>query len=855
MGRFCIALIVGLYTATAFGATPAQGVPSSPARPSELHTAQDLYTMLASVGIAQARVYQVRDAAIDRKSLHITLDDGTIAFTEDIGGHITGAFFEGDGDLLLLPPDRVERGSLALFTGAAVLEEKFSSAYLRFNDETFAELQKALRPAENAPEFVTLWGETAKNLSQMDPLRLFMTFSRSLPVSDGDPQLLQSGHDQTIEDRFLHGRIQGRHLGTFDIYYDSTAAEQVWAGQLKAAEGEQFYDVWASFSIGNKQPHTEGLNGAAADGGALDALYISSYKIRARVAPPTLLSADAMLQLEVRRGGQRTALFELSRFLQVKRVEIDGHPAEIIHNESPEGTQRARRRDDLVGVVFPAPLRAGQKFSLHFVYEGEVLSEAARGLLYVGERGTWYPNRGLVMSLFDLEFRYPSDWTLVATGEPAPPSEQAAPISGEKTTRWVSKRPMPVAGFNLGKYSQAVAKAGDITVETYATVNVERAFPRPPSVAALPPPAAPRGPFRLPLRQSELSSPTPEPSPADHAQAVTETSARAVEFFSHRFGPFPYDSLKLTQMPGRVSQGWPGLIFLSSISFLNDEERARLFSPVERTMVATVVAHETAHQWWGDLVGWSSYRDQWIGESLANYSALMMLESSAPAQFHQVMEKYRDDLLEKQHDARLMDAGPVTLGSRLSCSVFPRGYLAISYGRGTWLMHMLHNMFLDAEAKTAPRTGAVAKSKEQDAFVRSLRKLRDRFQEKPLTTREFLQVFEEDLPRSLWFEGKKSLGWFYDGWVNGTAVPKLELHDVRYSDAKGPTMVSGIVVQADAPPDLVTSVPVYAVIAKKSILLGRVFAEGPATQFQLSAPQGTRKVVLDPNQTVLSRPH
>ena len=67
----------------------------------------------------------------------------------------------------------------------------------------------------------------------------------------------------------------------------------------------------------------------------------------------------------------------------------------------------------------------------------------------------------------------------------------------------------------------------------------------------------------------------PPPSPARNAQAVANLSARAVEFFAHRFGPYPYASLALTQMPGDVSQGWPSLIFLSSFSFLTPQEKSR----------------------------------------------------------------------------------------------------------------------------------------------------------------------------------------------------------------------------------------------------------------------------------------
>ena len=67
-------------------------------------------------------------------------------------------------------------------------------------------------------------------------------------------------------------------------------------------------------------------------------------------------------------------------------------------------------------------------------------------------------------------------------------------------------------------------------------------------------------------------------------------------------------------------------------------------------------------------------------------------------------------------------------------------------------------------------------------------------------------------------------------------------------------MVTGTIVQEDAPKELVTVVPVYAVLAGKNVLLGQVFADGPETSFRLSAPAGTRKVVLDPYETVLTRP-
>ena len=854
----CLALgIGGIALARAQNAPiePGPG-PAKPTPPSS--SAENLYLQLRSVSLDKSRVYRIRETSFDRAAFHITLDDGTIAFTEDVAGRITGAFFEGDGEVLLVPPNQAERASMAMFTGAAILEERFVTAYFRFNDETFAELQPSLRPADDSAEFVSQWNETARNLAQSDALRLLLSFSQFLPVA-GQP----SGADNkaiATDDRMLHARLQGRRLGTFDLYYDAAAAEQIWAGQLRTIEGTGYFDVWTAFALNRPAQHPEIVTTVTGEVGMPDVISCSSYQIKIAVKPPTRLDVQASLEMEVRQGGQRALLFELSRFLQIKQVEADGHPLEFIQNQALEGTQLARRGNDVVALVFPQPLRAGQRIELHFVYGGEVLSEAGGGLLYVGARGIWYPNRGLAMSKFDLEFRYPESWTLVATGKRVDsfPADSASasgssvtPPPGEQVSRWISDRPIPVAGFNLGKYARVVAQSGNVTVETYAASAMEHSFPK--SEVEIEPPRLPtRGLHTVPV---QVLAPPP-PSPSRNAQAVADTSARALQFFAGLFGSYPYSSLAVTQMPGVVSQGWPGLIFLSSYAFLTPAEKSQQhMSPVLKTLSEQVIVHETAHQWWGDAVLWSGYRDQWMMEALAKYSSLMLLQSQDPLQFRAVMGKYREDLLEKNKEGLpLMNAGPVTFGARLSSSHFPAGYEAISYGRGTWLFHMLRCMMRDAETTPGSRPKGAAETQTPDEpFTRALRTVRERYEGKSITTRELLRVFEEQLPPSLSYEGKRSLDWFYHSWINGTAIPKLELQGVKYTEKAGATAISGTILQKSIPNELVSSVPVYAVIASKSVLIGRIFADGPETQFHLSAPLGTRKIILDPNQTLLTR--
>jgi len=97
--------------------------------------------------------------------------------------------------------------------------------------------------------------------------------------------------------------------------------------------------------------------------------------------------------------------------------------------------------------------------------------------------------------------------------------------------------------------------------------------------------------------------------------------------------------------------------------------------------------------------------------------------------------------------------------------------------------------------------------------------------------------------------------WFLDGWINGTALPRLELKAVKFTPKESGTLVTGTILQNEVPEDLVTSVPVYAVIAgRQPVLLGRVFADGAESSFHLSAPAGVSKIVLDPNETVLTAP-
>ena len=161
---------------------------------------------------------------------------------------------------------------------------------------------------------------------------------------------------------------------------------------------------------------------------------------------------------------------------------------------------------------------------------------------------------------------------------------------------------------------------------------------------------------------------------------------------------------------------------------------------------------------------------------------------------------------------------------------------------------MLRHMLDDEPPGAQARPGGA----EESRFFRALLKLREDYAGKPVTTREVLQVFAEELPPRGRYEGKKELQWFLEGWVNGTAVPHLQLENVKFTDSGHSLLATGAILQKNAPNDLVTSVPLFAQLAgNRRVLVARVFADGPDATFRISVPAGTRKLLLDPDYSVL----
>ena len=741
MVRFFVPFtLIALYCAPLPAADSAAGVAS------ELHR----------ITLDPRECYRVIDLNLSKGDARLYFTSGYLIFANPIKGRRLGAFFTsdvegGDGELLVLPPVRSERLSLTNFTGSPNLDEHFRSAALLFSDDTAAGLLAKIHenPIDKpAPEMGALLldktGTVLANLAGSFEVRLV----EDLLSNDRRPGL-------------FYMAVGGAKLGNFDLVRDAATPEQMLVvGQLAYRHDQPFFDVWTSFA--EKASHKAGPPPP-------NDVTVDNYRIDVRIDPDLTLKATTRLTLKSSRPLSRVIPFFISRQMRVSEVTVDGRPAEVFQKESLRSNLISSTGNEEFLVVAAKPLEAGTPHEFVFQHDGAVIAKAAEGVYFVGARGAWYPRRTLDFAHYDLTFRYPKALRLVASGD----SVEESTEGDLKITRRRSAAPLRFVGFNLGEYESARVDRGPYRIEVFANRKLEPALRQRPM-----PPLVPVQPSYGTRRRPDLSEqPPPQftPNPAARLTEMAGDVANAFEFMANEFGPPPTKTLTVSPIPGNFGQGFTGLVYLSTLSYLDPAQRpAAVHNKFEQTFFSDVLeAHEVAHQWWGNLVVAAGYQDNWLLESLANYSALLYLEKKKGARaIYPILEAYRNHLLAKAPNGKSLEsAGPLTWGYRLESSQAPSAFHVITYEKGTWVLHMLRKRIGDAP------------------FQKMLREMCERFQFQPLGTEEFRQVASRYLPaRSV----DPDLTGFFDTWVYGTGIPALKL---SYS-MRG-LRLSGTVSQSD----------------------------------------------------------
>ena len=802
------ALPVFLLLASLLHAAPSQ----APRPPDSL----ELLKQLNSATIDRTQVYAIRNARITRDRMSLYFNRGFIAFMTKIDGEVTGAVFSGEGEILMIPPTQAEKRNLAQFTQAPILEESFGSVYMRFTDRTAEELLAASQKPdpddpEQPDEFVERWASTAQNLNFVTSVRILMDLlgDRSRP--------------------YFYARVQGQSLGVFEVVDDERLAEAFSIASLRKVDSEVYPDLWCSFPTQTSQARTVDLLR-----GSMRAL---SYTMDIRIQPDHSLEGRAEIQLESRSASDRIISFGLSRWLTVSGVEDDRGRSLLVIQDPALGEAPAEPRTyDQVDVVLPQPHPVGERFRLIFKYHGNVIADVGNRVLYVGARGSWYPNLEIgAPVLFDLTFHYPEKLVLVATG--ARVAEKSS--EGWLESRWHSDGVFRMAGFNLGPYISVERRAGKTHVTVYATREAESSLEKRRAVVTIPSVIIYGPPGRENNTPSLVVKVPPPLTPSAFLDHVADVAADAVEYYASLFGPFPYPRLAISQVPGNFGQGWPELVYLPTLAFLSKSDRNEmgLGKRGGDPLGPVIVVHEIAHQWWGNLLGWETYHDQWLSEGLASYAAALFLGrlKDGDRQFRDLLRLYKDDMLAKTKEGKTIESGgPIWLGQRLSSSLDPEGYPNIVYKKACWVLHMLRGLMSD------PKTGS------DERFFRMLRDFIGKYQGQSVSTEDFIHHVEKYMTAESDLDKNHKLDWFFNEWVYETGVPTYRIETNVRRLAADKYLVQGSITQSDVPGDFEMLVPVVAIYAKdKRVTLGRVAVSENGGRFKFTTTRKPSRVTID----------
>jgi hypothetical protein len=778
-------------------------------------TAADVARAIRENSFDRDECYRVRDLTLIKEDIHVYLTDGYLIFSKPVAGRPIAAVFladtdGGDGEVMLLPPDRAERRSLATYIDSPNLDEHFRGAVFLFTGDIYDALKKQLpdNPAnKKIPELGVLldeqWTSALRNLGAGYQTRLTLDLL-GWPASR--PGLLAAF-------------FQGIKLGNFDVVFDPSSPEQILVGHLTTRDNRLYFDTWTSFAARSSRLHPAPRK---------PELSLRDYRIQAVVNEDLSLSAVTRVKVTPAAGGTPVLPFEIAPEMAVTEATVDGRPAEVLQSDALR-VNLMRGGNNLFLVVPPEPLRDGVEYEFEFHHSGKVIHDAGDRVFYVSARGAWYPMFGQQFASYDLLFRYPHDLDLVTPGEVVEDRTEG----DWRTTRRRTPSAIRVAAFNLGNYEHARLERAGYVVDVCANRTLERALqPRPQTILATPATAMQR------RRQPDLTESTlpVEPSPEQRLQVLASEVASALEYMASRFGPPTLPHLTVSPIPGTFGQGFPGLIYLSTLAYLKSlpaSSRVPVTPQVELFFQDVLQAHEVAHQWWGNRVTVATYRDLWLMEALANYSALLYLEKRKGGHSVELMlDAYRADLLAKRDSGQIVDStGPIVLGPRLENSQEPRAWRNIVYGKGSWIIQMLRRRMGD------------------ERFFSMLRELMTRYGGKEISTEGFRELAAQFLPPK---SDDPKLEAFFAQWVYGTGIPSLKL--AWSIKGKAPSLrLVGTLTQSDVGEDFSALAPVEIQVARgRTITQWLRSATDPVT-FTVALTQPPLKVALDPHYAVLRR--
>lgn len=766
---------------------------------------------------AQPReTFAVNNIVLKRDQGTLTLKSGRISFVSPVLGRVTMAAFTGEGEFTLEPAIATEKHHLRLMTNADTVQESFTRLALCFTDGTYEEIKRqAEKGADVGPERDVLNDLRNRLRHRPDPPRSQLEYMLTWESIDNVESDILADLYNPKRPGFFSAYIFGRKHGDLRFHVRPRGAMP----QLPSPEEIAVINVGPDSDDEGiwylAHYETEYAAHHASSREDKRTMHVDHYRIETAIDKHGRFTATAAIDFTALGDGDRVFKFGLLPTLRVTRVTAAGD-REISY------VQERRNEDGSFYVILPDPTVSGQHYKILIEYEGnKVLQDEGGGNFAVGARTSWYPSVNAFgdRSTFDLIFKVPHEYTLVGVGKLVKEwrEEDAA------ASQWTSEIPLAVAGFNYGRFKkkERTDESTKYEIEGYATMELPGYLQHAPMAGSMTP--------------SRLS---------ENAMIDAEN---AIRVYTQYFGPAPYGRIAITQQPEfNFGQSWPTLVYLPISAFLDSTQRWMLMGQHAfrfADFIQEVTPHEVAHQWWGHMVGWASYHDQWLSEGFADFSAGLFLQMTekTPDKYLRYWDQARKRIMEKnQFGMRANDAGPLWMGLRLNTHKTGGAYNLLVYPKGGYILHMLRSMMRDAKTYDAN-------------FIALMKDFVQTYYGQNASTADFQKIVEKHMTPAMNLDGNGHMDWFFNEWVYGIEAPRYRM-DYSLTEEAGKVWLRGTIEQSDVTTNFKMLVPLYLDFTGKPMLVGQIALSGNSTskEFRIALPLRPKRVLLCAEHDVLA---
>ncbi|MEM7585326.1 MAG: M1 family aminopeptidase [Acidobacteriota bacterium] len=638
------------------------GSAESPDQPSA--DFERLWQKIAATELELDRAVEIRNLNLDTGMALFKIEEGVFIPAAPIGERSVEMMFQGKARLVLEPPDDIEAGQLELFTDKPRLDEAISEAAFVLTVDAASDSLLGRTAASGLDEAALGRAQEIFRDWKERPERSLLGVEAAI--------FRDALNDRMIQGYFA-GWFRGEELGEFLYLVQPGSAEQVTLGRFTALEATEKEERKLSRMLHRQQRKGRLIGVSTANLGLWDtwlstarrgeggeampgrqAFEPKHYELELSLGDPPQLEmrGKVRLHLDVLAPGTRVVPLEMHSDLRVQRV-TDAAGKELYFTQS-----RDVELDQMseVLVVLPESPPAGEPLVLAVEYSGRLIDKVTGKGFALRNTTHWYPHAGTDdLATYDVTFEWPAKLDLACGGQRVDSGRSA---DGRRFERRRIDHPTFAYSFEVGKFQTWTGRAGEVDVTLAIDVTLAKLINK------------------------------------KSREELLATVVDSLTYFEETLGPYPLSELTVVTVDRGYSQSLFGFMTLASANMMDTSLFTVLVGLQDRR---TVVAHEVAHQWWGHQVAWQSYRDQWISEAMANYSAMLYarhrLQGDGPV-FIGPTSGWQAALTDFLEDGRTIESiGPLVLGERLLSSRSDSAYEAIVYKKGAIVVDMLSRAY------------------------------------------------------------------------------------------------------------------------------------------------------------------